>query len=356
MLRLPLRRLLLAAGAGSVLTCGAMLVLPNGASAAGPVTAAESVLQQAWFWETAYQQANPPVAPPATPPTEPSGVPDGDLAVASTNSDGSSSKLTVLSFDVSSIPHGSTISAFTFTLTLDGQPGATSFAQQAASVVACQPTRGWPAVMPGNMDDAPSVDCAAKVKPIVSGSTYTFKVPAIAQSWIDDQNLGVAIVADPTPNNPPFQLVFSGAKTVKASVTYTPGTTSTGGAVSPPAGTPSGGTAAPGSGAGSSVPDVTGPVPAAPDTASGPASAPPPVVAPSRSLAAPASRPVASVKTAPAAPTAAFWIVGLVLGLALLLASLALGQPVAAAAVAPVSRLDRVLRARTADVLTAPRP
>ena len=41
------------------------------------------LIQQSWFWQNAYEQANPPVA--QTPPaTEPSGVPDGDLAVAYT--------------------------------------------------------------------------------------------------------------------------------------------------------------------------------------------------------------------------------------------------------------------------------
>lgn len=328
-----------------------MLLLPSGAAAAGSVSANVAVLQEAWFWETAYQQANPPVAPPAAPPTEPSGVPDGDLAVASTNSDGTSSKVTMLSFDVSAIPHGSTINAFTFSLTLDGTPGATSFDTQGAAVVACQPTRLWPAKMAGDINDAPSVDCSTKVKPVVDGSTYTFKVPTIAQSWLDDQNLGVAIVADPTPNNPPFQLVFSGAKTVKASATYTTSsaTTSTGGTTAPVTPAVSGST-----GGGSVVDTSAGSVPSVPDTSIATPLAAAPVVAPSQLSAAPATRPVASAERAPAAPTGAFWIAGLALGGLLLLASLVLGDPTPAAVTVGPSRLDQVLRARNTDVLTVP--
>ena len=50
---------LLAAGA-------AMLLLPGGTAAAAATKV--GVVQQSWFWQNAYEQANPPVAqtPPAT--------------------------------------------------------------------------------------------------------------------------------------------------------------------------------------------------------------------------------------------------------------------------------------------------
>src|SRR5205823_7786378 len=60
------------------------------------------MLQAAWFWQTAYQQANPPVAGGALPATEPSGVPKGDFAVAHTSAGADSTKMTVLAFDLRS--------------------------------------------------------------------------------------------------------------------------------------------------------------------------------------------------------------------------------------------------------------
>ena len=101
----------------------------------------------------------------------------------------SSSKMTVLSFDVSGIPSGSSVSTFTFSLTVDSSPTATSFGTVNAPIVACLPTRSWPAVLGGDYTNRPTVDCSKKVPAAVNGSTYTFKIPAIAQSWLDDQNL-----------------------------------------------------------------------------------------------------------------------------------------------------------------------
>src|SRR4051795_1244964 len=324
---------LLAAGA-------AMLLLPGGTAAAAATKV--GVVQQSWFWQNAYEQANPPVA--QTPPaTEPSGVPDGDLAVAYTgNADKSSSKMTALSFDMSAVPAGSTIDAFTFSLTIDPAPTATSFDAQSAAVVACPPTRSWPAVLGGDYTDQPTVACTHKVTPTVAGSTYTFKIPAIAQSWVDDQNLGIAILADPDAAAAPFQLVFGSAKDVKADISFTPATTSTGSSSGNTAG--SGSVVVPASGGstgGSSGPvDISVP----PATTSQPASAP--VVAASPASAAPAVVALAAAKTAPSNPTKAFWAAGLVLGAVLLLASLVLGDPAPVAPTAAGSRLDQVLRTR----------
>ena len=327
-----LAAVLLAAGA-------AMLLLPGGTAAAA--TTKVGLLQQAWFWQNAYEQANPPVA--QTPPaTEPSGVPDGDLAVAYTgNTDKSSSKMAALSFDMSAVKAGSSVDGFTFSLTLDSAPSATSFDAADAAVVACQPTRSWPAVLGGDFTNQPTVDCAHKVTPTVSGSTYTFKIPTFAQTWIDDQNLGVAILADPDGAAAPFQLVFSGAKNTKADISYTPATTGGGSASG---GTTSGGSvsvpAASGSTGDAGAPaSVTVP----PATTTQPATAP--VVAASPAVASPALLPVAR-KTAPAIPTKAFWAAALVLGAVVLLASLVLGDPTPVAPTATRSRLDQVLRGR----------
>jgi hypothetical protein len=336
MRRLSARRGLQALAAAVVAASSSMLLLP-GAQAAEAVTTKPAVLQQAWFWQTAYEQANPPVAQQA-PATEPSGVPDGDLAVAYTgNSDKSSSKMLALSFDMSSLPSGSSVSAFSFSLTLDSAPGATSFDTQGAAVVACLPTRSWPAQMGGDYTNQPGVDCRQKVTPDVNGNTYTFKIPAIAQTWLDDQNLGVALVADPDASAAPFQLVFAGAKDAHADMTYKPAVAFGSGSsldtsTSLPAAAPAGAAAPPAA------------LPAGPST--GAAAAPAPIVAPASGPPA-SARPVAAVHTAPTLPTKGFWAACLAVAALVLLASLVLGDPAPVAATTRSSRLDRVLRERT---------
>jgi hypothetical protein len=332
-----MRRWLRLLAAALLATGAAMLLLPGGAAAAA--TTKVGLVQQSWFWQNAYEQANPPVA--QTPPaTEPSGVPDGDLAVAYTgNTDKSSSKMTALSFDTSAVSAGSSIEAFTFSLTLDSAPTATSFDAPSAAIVACQPTRSWPAALGGDYTDQPTVNCAHKVAPTVNGSTYTFKIPAMAQAWVDDENLGVAILADPDTAAAPFQLVFSSAKDVKADISYSPPVAGTGSSSGTADG--SGTVAVPAAAGGSASGPVDVSVP--PATTTQPAAAP--VVA-SAAPAAPAIRPVAAAKTAPSIPTKAFWAAALVLGALLLLASLVLGDPTPVAPTAAGSRLDQVLRSR----------
>jgi hypothetical protein len=337
MRRISTRSVARVVAVGALAGSASMLLLPGGTAAAA--TSKVPVLQQAWFWQNAWEQANPPVAQ-SLPATEPSGVPDGDLAVSyAGNSNKSSSKMTALSFDVSGVAPGASVSAFTFSLTLDSSPAATTFDAAGAAVVACLPTRSWPAQLGGDYTNQPTVDCSKKVTPTVDGSTYTFKIPAIAQTWIDDQNLGVAIMVDPDTAAAPFQLVFAGAKDVKADLSYTPATTTTTGSSSG-----SGAVAVPAPASGPAAP-APAPMPPVSDgtTAAAPAAAP--VVAAS---AQPATRPVAATRTAPVLPTKAFWAAALVLAAILLAASVVLGDPtpVAASAAAP-SRLDRVLRART---------
>ena len=107
---------------------GALLTLVlSGVMLAGSFTAADAtgtsstkpgVLQAAWFWETAYEQAAPPVAAGPAPANEPSGVPDGDLAVAHTSNDASSSKMAALAFDIGTLTPGSIVNSFTFSVTV----------------------------------------------------------------------------------------------------------------------------------------------------------------------------------------------------------------------------------------------
>ena len=331
---------------------GASVLLPPTALAAGTVSAKPAVLQQAWYWQNAYEQASPPVA--ETPPaSEPTGVPAGDLAVAYTgNADKSPSKMAALSFAINGIAPGASVQQFSFSLTLDPQPTATSFNTVDAAIVACLPTRLWPAEMPGDYTDEPTVDCSKKVAPTVSGSTYTFKIPALAQTWLDDQNLGVAIVPDPDKAAAPFQLVFQGAKSAHGNLVYAPAATP----ISSPAGsstTPGTGTEGTPATSTGGQPAVAAPAPQVPlppvATGTGAAAAPPVVAAPAP--VAPQSRPVAAVRHASAAPTAAFWLAMVVLAVLLIAASLVLGDPTPTAAVVTRSRLDRVLRDRAGETL-----
>jgi len=347
------RRVLQLAAAGLIAGSGTMLLLP--ASHAAAATSTPSVIQGSWFWQTAYEQANPPVAPPAVPPSEPSGVPDGDFAVAYTGAQDASgdktpAKMTALAFNTTGLLPGTTVQSFSFSLTLDTQPTATNFAQQDATVLACLPTRGWPATPPkgGDYTDQPTYDCASGVKPTVAGDVYTFAIPTIAQTWVDDQNLGVVVVPDPKNTTAPFQLVFKGASTVKASMAYTPSTVLPTEPPPPPPPTDNGG--------GSNPQPVTGggsiPGPISGGDLSSPAPVPTPVVAPSPTAS---TTPVAAVLPASSAPPAGFWIAAALLGVFMLIVSLVLGDPSSPVTAGGRSKLDQVLRDRGSDAFTVRR-
>jgi len=329
-------------------TSSVMLVTAfTAADASGTQTSSPGVLQAAWFWKNAVEQANSPVA--VTPPaTEPSGVPAGDFAVAHTSQDSDSSKMTVLAFDTGALTPGSFVNSFTFKLTVDSDPQAANVDSQAAPVVACLPTRLWSPAMGGDYTDEPPVDCSTKVKPKISGSTYTFSIPQIAQDWVDDQNVGVAIVNDPD-NTAPFQVDFTGAKTVKATMSWTPGTTTTGGVTggttSSTGGLSSGGTTP-------SMPDTSGSSVAAGNVPSTTTTAPdagqaPQVATPTTTM------PVAKTIAASSAPDPGFWIAGAAIALLVLLVSMVLGDATLAAQTASNSRLDRVLRGRSGSAALA---
>src|SRR4051794_25961618 len=347
-LEVSLRRLV---QVGALLTLAVSGVMLGGSFTAADATGTQStkpgVLQAAWFWQNAYEQANPPVAAGPLPATEPSGVPEGDLAVAHTGNDATSSKMTVLAFDIGTIAPGSFVDKFTFSVTVDSDPQATNTPKPA--VVACLPTRLWPATMGGDVTDEPTVDCSTKVAPKVDGNTYTFQIPQIAQRWVDDQNLGVALVNDPDNTSAPFQVVFTGAKTVKATMSYTPGT-ATPPVSAPVTNTGSGTTSSVGSTGTSSSTSVPAPavgnVPTLGGVTTNADNAPPPQVA---APSAPQLKNVAKATAASSMPGRAFWFGAAAFALLLLLMSVVLGaeqQPVGAGG---ASRLDRVLRGASGD-------
>src|SRR4051794_26719365 len=220
--RRNVRRLVQLLSLLTLVTSGVMLAGSfTWAEASGTLKVRPGVLQTAWFWQNALEQVNPPAATGPAPATEPSGVPDGDLPVAHTSSDAGSSKMSVVAFDLgaAAVP-GTLVSEFTVTLTVDGDTQATNAGTPA--IVACLPTQLWSPANGGDYSAEPPVDCSLKVKPRVKGSSYTFDITSIAQDWIDDQNIGVAFVNDPDNTQTPYQVVFSGAKTVKAAMAYTP--------------------------------------------------------------------------------------------------------------------------------------
>jgi hypothetical protein len=339
------RRLVQVGALLTLVTSGVMLGGSfTAAGASGTQSAKPGVLQAAWFWQTAYEQANPPVAAGPLPGTEPSGVPEGDLAVAHSSNDASSSKMTAIAFDIAAVPAGSLFDTFTFSVTVDTDPQAAN--SPSPAVVACLPTRLWPAAMGGDYTDEPAVDCSTKVKPKIDGNTYTFAIPELAQRWIDDQNLGVALVNDPDNTSAPFQVTFTGAKTVKATMSYSPGTSTTPvtAPVTSTGGTTSGlGPSTGSAGSASGPPPSIGNVPPAVTTSAGDGQ-PPQVATPST----PQLKPVAKATAASSAPSRAFWIGAAAFALLLLLMSFVLGDEPQAGRTGG-SRLDRVLRGASGD-------
>src|SRR3954453_13662941 len=347
-LEVSLRRLV---QVGALLTLAVSGVMLGGSFTAADASGAQStkpgVLQAAWFWQNAYEQANPPVAAGPLPTTEPSGVPDGDLAVAHSSSDGTSSKMTAIAFDIGTVTPGSFVDAFTFSVTVDSSPQAANTTSPA--VVAFLPTRLWPATLGGDYTDEPAVDCSSKVKPKVDGNTYTFEIPQFAQRWIDDQNLGVALVNDPDNTSTPFQVVFTGAKTIKATMSYTAGTTTT--PVTAPVTNSGGGTTSglgstTGSPGSTTVPPAVGDVPAGPAVGTGGDNGQPPQVA---SPSAPKLKTVAKATAASSAPGRVFWMGAAAFALLVLLIPLAHGDEPQPAGAGGGSRLDRVLRGASGD-------
>lgn len=341
-----MRRLLRLVTLLALVQPGLVLAGSWAAQAATGTASRPGVARQAWFRETAFEQASPPVAAGSAPASEPSGVPKGDLAVAYTGDpNGASSKMSVVLFDLAGVGRGATIDDLTVSLTLDTSGSAASADAAGAPIVACLPTRSWSPADGGDYADAPTVDCASKVAPTVNGNTFTFKLASLAQSWVDDQNLGVAFVNDPANTHSPFQAVFTGGRTVRAAMTWTPApatpTTTTGQPGARPAGMAA--TSVPGAspvayGAPGNLPPATT---VAPPT--GPA---PQVAGTSPGTSLPMTT-VARVKPSSALPTAPFWVAVLAVAVLVVGASLVLGDPVVPVASATHTRLDRVLRART---------
>lgn len=322
------------------------------AQAAGTQSAKPGVLQTAWFWQTAAQQVNPPVAPPAPPPTEPSGVPKGDIGVANTSTDGSSSKIATIAFQVGALKPGATVNSFSLEITLDS--AGTNLNASSAPVVACLPTRLWPNKEGGDISDAPPTDCSTKIPAKIKGDTYTFDIAGIAQRWVGDINAGVALINDPDNTSTPFQTVFS-VKSIKASMSYTPAITTP-----PPAvgnssniggnGTGTGtGTTAGAASSGGTTPQAPPDLPdSGPTTTTSPSTGQSPQLAPT----SPDAKPAALAKPASSMPGNPFWLAAIAIALLIGVAAVVLADDAVPVPNATTTRLGRVLRDRERERLT----
>ncbi|MDX6284963.1 MAG: hypothetical protein QOG53_448 [Frankiales bacterium] len=333
---------------------GAAMPMTHASSATLPaVTGVQKVVQSGWYW---YKQADAAAGTGVETAPEPSGVPKDDMAVAYTGGTQDDrdqpSKETYLAFDLSGVPAGASISAFSFTIALDKKTA--QLQRSAPSLIACLPERTWSNGPSQPWVEKPSEDCSSTIAAVgtanTKAGTYTFSIPAIAQRWISDVNTGVAIRHKPgtgSASTPPFQLNFAAPTSVTAALVYEPPVVST--PTDPSTVAPNPTEQVPPidtSGTGS----LTGGVGGAPSVDTGGVAAP--SLAPSPQLA---PTPLASGRhVAPAAslPPVGFWLIGVLVLAALVLVSLVVGDAGGVdLAGAPTgqgrgSRLDRVLRAR----------
>jgi hypothetical protein len=309
-----------------------------GLTAACPVAATGSAThpsRTAWFSTTVADQAGAPVAPPVSQPT---GVPKGDDPIAYTGGQaGASSAETLLQFALPRTAAAGEITAFAVSMSLDPSPTAPQAAAQGAPIVACLPTRDWAAGEAQNSSQQPTVDCSHATAGVWKGNTVTFPIARLAQSWVDDVNLGVALVNDPKNNTQPFQAVFRGGKQIAATVSFTAASKGPASSSSPPAPQPqhpsagqpvppvssSGGQPA-ATGNSTSIPSVTTPLTGSTTTHSNDQTAgQPPVVANTTGDSTPPAAAQAVAHTS-SLPSKGFWVASSLLLIMLLGAALAL--------------------------------
>lgn len=199
----------------------------------------------AWFWSTQVSgEAAPGVPYPGAVPRPASGIPEGDLAVAykgdkeANPEDGTQKsvpdKETYLLWDIYSIPEGSIVDSFTFTVFVDTDaknvvpplveiPGQGSRGGQ-PKLVACPPTIGFGEADGDSFDAKPDDNCADQIFGEFDAKTnsYTFHATTFAQDWVDGlDNFGLGI-RNTEEETEPFQLALKPADTVKATISYTP--------------------------------------------------------------------------------------------------------------------------------------
>jgi hypothetical protein len=193
-------------------------------------TATVPLVASAWFWSQQVSGVGAPGSEPVAlqDPT----VPKGDLAVAGPEQGGKPQKETYLSFDMSSVPAGATILAFSITLPVD--PAGTNLTPSGGAdpIVACTPLGSWSPGPAQPFSQKPDDHCPAgapKLEAASSGKSFRVDIATIAQAWVGPgaTNTGVAITDDPANTTTVYQAVFGPATALaglSAQVTYQPAT------------------------------------------------------------------------------------------------------------------------------------
>ncbi|HVU74102.1 MAG TPA: hypothetical protein VHE83_14150, partial [Mycobacteriales bacterium] len=237
--RRVLRAGLLVAGAGMLLAPIAAVATARPPAqvrdvVAHAVAVPSAVTKTNWWYDDPSALVAPVTAPPATPTT----VPQGDLGVGYRNGPPANAlpvpvaypaaeadKQAFVSVDLGGVPAGSTVTAFSLRVVVDtaGDPASAIDLLNPAGppvLIACPAVRDWdPGAGPSRWDALPATDCSSPVKGTFDGasSSYTFSSPALAQSWLDDENDGLAILPDPG-TTAGFTLSLAGASQMKVSL------------------------------------------------------------------------------------------------------------------------------------------
>ena len=316
------------AGTGGLGLASALMLTVFSPGAQSQPAPQVSLTQSTWYWQAEVAAGTGVAVPGSPPPIVPDPtVPSGDLAVSGPEQQGNAPKETYLEFDVSSIPAGSTISSFKFSIPVD--PAAQSLvpAGTVPPIIACTPEVSWsgdPGPQPPTQKPTDHCNPAApKVTSTDNGKTYSVDITSIANSWVASggQNFGVAITDDPSNASTAYQVVFGPASAIsklQATVDYVPPQSG------PAQGPTDNGNAAP---AGNASTGSTGGVatPAVPSTPLFPVSAnagippataapvqPPASTAPNLGARAPVNQ-AAARSAATSAPPLGFWVVGVLL-------------------------------------------
>lgn len=221
-------------------------IFPIGSLPAHAEEAPVSVDISSWFWSAQTKGQTVEGAPVPDMPLGPSGVTENQLAVAykgetETLENGDtrpkSDKETFLAWDIYFVPEGSYVDSFTFTIPLDQtaqqlyEPEEISIETQPThggvpGLIACLPTIGFGQGAGESYAVKPDLDCTDAITGVYDEATksYTFDVSVLAQDWVDgvaeaSWGVGIRPLLD---QKDPFQLVFLGAKDVKATIAYTP--------------------------------------------------------------------------------------------------------------------------------------
>ena len=202
---------------GVLLGASAPVLLAVPAALAAEQQRSVGVDASAWSWRR--------VVPAGQPVGEPSNVPAGGLAVQfDGRPDAAPAKATYLHLALGDLPAGSVASGFTLVLPLD--PANTGDATT-APLVACVLAK--PFVTGDGVDPAsePTEDCTHGVPGVYDpvGKAVSFPLTNQVSLWLAGQpNNGLVVRPDPAaavPTVAPFQLTFTGAKTVQGLLSFT---------------------------------------------------------------------------------------------------------------------------------------